>query len=339
MKHFLMLALILTPLSTMAAFDAYIKIDGVDGESTSAAPASGTATITNVVSVTLSGAVGSTFTLDASRSIDDGTIGTFRWTQVSGPVVKIANATAPVASVVPTQAGTYVFELSVSDATGSAKVKQKTTVTVTTSKSTPVGTYSTQTGTEPQEGRTDALLEIDTIKGESTEAKKGNVEVNWKVEEGEKNTVPGVEPDEIDVAGDDEPITPDFGILLGGGSDDDDAESNAPAATEEGRAEVAKIILADLKASGVPVQSVLINTEKVETKVEHRVKLFAIIPIDTTATVEIDADEKVKVKFPWWSFLASGKDKKGVGERTFTAISNVLKTKHDTVKNSIGNIR
>lgn len=151
------------------------------------------------------------------------------------------------------------------------------------------------------------------------------------------NNNQGQENDDSDGQDADDEEDDDFGIFFGKGKD---ASGNViPAATEEGRAEVAKIILADLKESGVPVQSVLINTDKVETKVEHRVKLFALFPINTTATVEIDANEQVKVKFPWWSFLASGKDKKGIGERTFTAISNVLKTKHDTVKNSIGNIR
>ncbi|MEK7660396.1 MAG: hypothetical protein AAB343_04300, partial [Patescibacteria group bacterium] len=195
---------------------------------------------------------------------------------------------------------------------------------------TVTATTTTTTSIEPDE------IDVSAT-GDGTE-KKGNVEINWKVEEGSKSntggTVDGVTP-----GNDPEPVTPDFGILLGGGNDNDDSESNTPAATEEGRAEVAKIILADLIERGVPVQSVLINSEKVETKVEHRVKLLALFSVNTTATVEIDANEQVKVKFPWWAFLASGKDKEGVGDRVFTAISNVLKTKHDTVKNSIGNIR
>ncbi len=298
-------------------------------------------TATSVVSVTVSGVVGKAFVLDASKSTDDGVIGTFSWRQVGGPVVKILNSNTPEASVVPTQAGTYVFDLYVSNATGMSKLVQKTSVIVSSSTSTTGGSSSSgSTGgtvSVPPQEASDMFIKIEPIEGESSEPKKGNVEMNWKVEEGE--SAPAIEPDEIDVAGDGEPTTPDFGILLGGGGGDDNAEQNVPAATEEGRAEVAKLILADLKERGVPVQSVLIRETAVETTVTQRVKLFAIIPINTTATVAIDANENVKVKFPWWAFLASGKDKDGIGERTFTAISNILKTKHDTVKNSIGNIR
>ena len=72
----------------------------------------------------------------------------------------------------------------------------------------------------------------------------------------------------------------------------------------------------------------------------------------------------MKVKFPWFTFLMSidlsaadietelegefgtgnekwFKDNSGASEiaKAFTTLSNILKTKHDTVKNSIGNVR
>jgi hypothetical protein len=97
-------------------------------------------------------------------------------------------------------------------------------------------------------------------------------------------------------------------------------------------------------------------------------KLFGIFPIKFSALSTIDtgsSTERVKVKFPWYSFFIK-KDfsetdleqaiQGGLGEgeiratsslqgnitrlaQMMSTISNVLKTKHDTVKNSINNIR
>lgn len=236
----------------------------------------------------------------------------------------------------------------------------------------------------PQEGSTDYLLEIGGVEGESTKGgtassaaasqpkgNKGNVDFNWKVEEGEsapgvepdeidaqddpqeastdyllklggvegestKGNVPGVEPDEIDVATDPEPLTPDFGILLGGGSSSGDDEEGL---TEEQQSEVAEILLQGLQEQGAPAETLSLNYEKIKTRATQLVKFLGFIPMTISATVEIDAEEQVKVKFPWWSFLVSGKDGDSLGQQIFTSLSNVLKTKHDTVKNAINNVR
>lgn len=169
---------------------------------------------------------------------------------------------------------------------------------------------------DPQEA-SDMFLEIKGIEGEST-----------------KNQVPGVEPDEIDVAADPEPLTPDFGILLGGESEDD-----PESLTEEQQTAVAEILLQGLQEEGAPTETLSLNYEKIKTTTKQSVKLLGIIPMEIEATVEIDAEEQVKVKFPWWSFLVSGKDSDALGQSIFTSLSNVLKTRHDTVKNAIGNIR
>jgi type VI protein secretion system component Hcp len=182
-------------------------------------------------------------------------------------------------------------------------------------------------GTGPQEASVDAFLKIDGVEGEST--KKGNVEFEWKVEEGESAPA---EPGVTDVTTGGQAVTPDFSILLGGGSDDDEA-------TASRRDEVAGILKQGMEEAGMPVEQISLNVEKIKTKVAQEVRLFGIIPVRATATVEIDAENRVKVKYPWWSFLASGKDAEGLGERIFTTLSNVLKTKHDTVKNAIGNVR
>ncbi len=188
----------------------------------------------------------------------------------------------------------------------------------------------------------DYYLKLDTIKGEATMTTvatttparagaattitappdepqgKGNVEFEWKVEEGQKMTV-----------------DPDFGILLGGGSAagaDDEERMHGLA-----RAEV--VLLENAKASDQAIEQISLNFEKISTKVRHEGKLFGFIPAFATATVDIDAEERVSVTFPWWAVFASGKDGDALGVRIYTTISNVLKTKHDTVKNSINNVR
>lgn len=177
----------------------------------------------------------------------------------------------------------------------------------------------------PQEGRTDALLEIGGVEGEST---KGKVEFEWKVEEGEKSPeAPGA----TDIAAGAQPLTPDFSILLGGGSDDDE---NA----REGRAVAAEMLMRGMQEAGAPVEQVALNYEKITTKLRQDVKLFGFIPVQAAVEVDVDAEQRVTVRFPWWAFLASGKDA-GLGERVFTTLSNVLKAKHDTLKNAIQNVR
>ncbi|MEK7063841.1 MAG: hypothetical protein AAB955_04105 [Patescibacteria group bacterium] len=168
--------------------------------------------------------------------------------------------------------------------------------------------------------------------GESGEA-EGKVEYEWKVEEGESAATPGVEPDEIDYNDDGEPLTPDFSILLGGGSDDDSEERL------QGLARAEAVLLENAKASEQAIESVSLNFEKISTKIKHEVRLFGFIPATATATVDIDAEEEVHVSFPWWAIFATGRDDDAVGKKVVEAIANVLKTKHDTVKNAINNVR
>lgn len=200
---------------------------------------------------------------------------------------------------------------------------------------TPSGSATGTIGLPPVKAGP-ALLEIDTIKGESPEKKKGNVEVQFKVEEGQKATTPSIEPDEIDVADDGEPVTPDFGILLGGGTDqnDDGAQER-----EEGLERAIEILSVNAKASDTAIESVSLNFEKISTRIRHKVKLFGFIPAKVAVTVDIDTDEKVRVSYPWWAFFSSGKDSDALGQRTFMTLANVLRANHDTIKNSINNIR
>jgi|GEM_PF-3460997 len=310
----------------------YIEYEPIKGETTKMT--SGETVVAAVV--------GKSFVLDGSKSIDDGVVGKFLWKQVSGPTVRISNATTLTASVVPQSAGTYVFELTVTDSTtGRTSSVKRVEVSVSTAPTVEVikvPAVETQTvappPTKPQEASGDVFMKIDTIEGESSEPKKGNVEMEWKVEEGESAAPKGT-ADYLDDDSDDDgvPITPDFSILLGGGGSDDDK------AEEEKRGKVADILLQGAQEQGAPVESVSLNFEKIKTKVKQPVKLLGLIPVSARATVEIDANGKADVSFPWWAVFASGKERSEVAEQTLQTISNVLKTRHDALKSVLNTIR
>jgi hypothetical protein len=216
-------------------------------------------------------------------------------------------------------------------------------------ESTPEeGIDDVKSNEDPQEGSTDYLLKLGGVEGESTKGgvpgvepdeidakmtddsqRGGTEDINIGV--GELQETPGVEPDEIDVMEDSEPVMPDFSILLGGGD-------GGAKPSDENLQKTADILLEGMNEEGAPVETLSLNFEKIKTTSKQKVKFLGFIPMDITATVEIDAEQEVKVIFPWWSFLVAGKDET-IGEQIFNSISNVLKTKHDTVKNSIGNIR
>ncbi|OGY46532.1 MAG: hypothetical protein A3A24_03795 [Candidatus Buchananbacteria bacterium RIFCSPLOWO2_01_FULL_46_12] len=207
----------------------------------------------------------------------------------------------------------------------------------------------------------------DVVDSGEDQTKKGNVEYTWKVEEGEsapppgvepdeidskfndddppeagylkigdikgetqENTTAGIEPDEIDVAIDDDSPESNFAILLSSSGDD---------ASEESRQQVAEILKEGLAEADVPTEQISLNYEKITTTHHQPVKLFGLIPVKAKATVEIDVQENIKVKFPWWAVFAAGKNSDSLGQKVFTTLSNILKTKHDTIKNAINNVR
>ncbi len=348
----------------------------------------GSATMTTTSAVPTEsayGKVGVAFVLDASRSADDGTIERFIWKQVEGPkTVTITNASTAKASFTPPTAGTYEFELSVTDSRGTTSLAKRVEVVVTSSQVVPLDAPDDSTEAGP------AYLEIDTIKGETSDgAKKGNVEVNWKVEEGEKLETTGVEPDEIDFMGESEQAT-NFGVLLGGGSEDDDAEFRGGVKVAAGDVnglteEEKQMFLSAVKAHaqvtsgqglenfaiGILVENenmeeISLNYEKIKLSHRARGKFLGFIPVSLTEVVEIETEGEnvgeVKVKFSWLSFLTSKEVKASELETAIKAeistnlgnnenwdfgsralalslVSNVLKTKHDTAKNSINNVR
>ncbi|MDA1215729.1 MAG: hypothetical protein O2812_02510, partial [Chloroflexi bacterium] len=76
--------------------------------------------------------VGQPFVLDGTPSVDDRVISTFTWVQVRGPHVPLiaGDPHTPLLSVVPQQAGAYVFELVVTDNSGLISVPQTATFVV-----------------------------------------------------------------------------------------------------------------------------------------------------------------------------------------------------------------
>lgn len=200
---------------------------------------------------------------------------------------------------------------------------------------------------------TDYYLKIDGVDGESKPARatvepvratvtnvappstgtEGKVEMEWKVEEGEKATEDKGHKNEIDIlsADDSSENATNFGILLGG--------SDTSEERKKGLERAAEVILEQAQASGHAIGSISLNFEKIQMRTNQDAKLFGVIPLSVPATVEIDASETVTVKLPWWSFLVMGVEREEIGRTAKETLSNILKTKHDTVKNAIGNIR
>lgn len=171
-----------------------------------------------------------------------------------------------------------------------------------------------------QEAQVDVFLKIEGVEGE---ANKDDTNNKYKETEEEKKIQLG-----------ENALATEFAILVG--------------ETDEELAELAKnrtkiiILLKDgMEEEGTPVEEIRLNFEKIKTniiiEVKREIKFLGVIPINAKAEVDMNTTGKVKVKFPWWAFLASGKNKEELGGKVFSTLSNVLKTKHDTVKNSIGN--
>lgn len=77
----------------------------------------------------LNGVVGQPFVLDATRSQDDGVVGTFTWKQISGPF-KFNIPSGSQVTLTPTVPGVYVFDLTVTDSAGLATKVGQTKVEI-----------------------------------------------------------------------------------------------------------------------------------------------------------------------------------------------------------------
>lgn len=163
-------------------------------------------------------------------------------------------------------------------------------------------------GTTTDTENTSGYLKIGDIKGEAQE-----------------NTNAGIEPDEIDVAVDGGPQESNFAILLSSGNDTEEGEDeSASKEMREEKREALQMLKEGLEAEDVPTEEVSLNSGKIKTTHKQEVKLFGIIPVEATAEVEVDAQENVTVKFPWWAFLATGKNKDALGDTIFSTLDRLL---------------
>lgn len=110
------------------------------------------------------------------------------------------------------------------------------------------------------------------------------------------------------------------------------------------------------------IKKVSFNQEEITIKYIQPAKLFGFIPMSLTAKVELSKKNKVKVKFPWYTFLTKNNAKEVKKEidvlsfswgaatdkkdtdlkeraRRFQTISNLLKAKHDVMAAIIQNIK
>lgn len=110
------------------------------------------------------------------------------------------------------------------------------------------------------------------------------------------------------------------------------------------------------------MKSATISEEEVEVEYKQPAKFLGMFPATINSNILVSGDTKVKVKFPWYKIFfyipeeiseasietdvqASLEGQVGIENaiqkqaQVFQTVSNVLKTKHDTAKNSVGNIR
>lgn len=220
-----------------------------------------------------------------------------------------------------------------------------------TSKPTPVpGVEREEIGIDDGDGGEENATNFGVLLGGSDSGEeKGKVEASWKVEEGTKISVSAVE-----VRGWDPEKKQEF---LG------EVKANAELKTPEDLENFARgVLLEDENITDIEFRN-----DGLEVAYRATGKILGIIPVSFTERVvaagEDGAEPEVRVLLPWWGFLLApdvapgdieAEVKKGHKNEIdivswswgasnagsyVTLISNVLKTKHDTVKNSINNVR
>lgn len=287
---------------------------------------------------TMSAIVGKPFILDGSKSQDDEVIKTFIWRQVSGPVA-ISGLSGTSPSVVPQTPGTYVFELSVTDTSGTSSVAQRTTVTV-----------AAQAIFQPNESDLDFITK--NAGGSENDDATTSAE--------------SIKADDEDNSDESSDIRKDITVTIRKsqvrGWDPKKKEEFLESVKEWAQVKSGQDI--ENFAAGIllrddNVQSTSYADTNTEVAYAMPAKFLGLFNASLTARVNVDASGKVKVKYPWFGFLyaksVSAGAVKGDVEaglkllvtsnelqttaQMFSTISNVMKTKHDTAKNSIGNIR
>ena len=165
-------------------------------------------------------------------------------------------------------------------------------------------------------------IKIGDIKGESTdEAKKGgNIDYGWKVEEGSKDAAPSKEI----VANGGTTTDPDTLRLQTRDCDDPSATCEPEQATTQDRLRDYTERTANTFEQ---IREIRVNDEAITMQGIQPFKLFGFIPMHITSTVETsmnpDTFARVKVKFPWYSFLGSGANADETASSTEQAIADL----------------
>ena len=155
-----------------------------------------------------------------------------------------------------------------------------------------------------------ALLEIDTVRGESA---KGQVEAEWKVEKGEKFAT---DPEKKDYAVQNNESNLEFikvrAVEVRGWDPKKKEEivgAVAKLATVSTEEEL-EVFTQALVVNDSNIENVVVAEDRVDIDYKQPAKLFGFIPIKLTVKSSIDTKGEVKVKFPWYSFLSSTNKKK-----------------------------
>jgi len=329
-----------TVASVYAATDYYIKLGDIKGE---------------VKATSVEGMVGQRFILDGSTSIDDGTMRTYSWRQTSGPY-KFSTQSGNVIYVTPPMAGTYEFEFVTADSNGRTIVVGAVQIVSTLEsegESAPgpaiieVVNPSSVTDSTNDNAAGPAILEIDPVEGDPDHIEREAV-VQYNESDLDflqRNTI-SIEAREIREW--DEKEKSDFLETV---------KEHSQVKSGQELENFAKGIL--LKDENV--KSIQVDEEKVKIEYEMPARFLGIFNTSLVVRAEVIQDRLVKVAYPWHSFLfkklvavsdIESETKAILPEiddevlvlfetRAFTieTLSNIMKVKHDTAKNSINNIR
>lgn len=271
-----------------------------------------------------------------------------------------------------------------SDTRGTTRASTTGSVDSGTDEGKKGGNVEFEWKVEEGESAAPALMEIDTIKGESKEEGKesgekgGTEDINigvGELQEGKVNKVDAItikqtvveKGGELDVKIDQSRFKGGINIAVGDVNGLTEEEKQTFLAQVKAHAEVQSEQDLQNFARGVllenaAMEEMSLNFEKIKTKYRSSGKLFGFLPVSFSQEVEVDTEGddfgRVKVTMPWYSFLlkpdvpaaelesaigvsVGDNDNWNFGAyaSVVATISNVLKTKHDTAKNAIGNIR
>ncbi|RJQ13433.1 hypothetical protein C4553_03560 [Candidatus Parcubacteria bacterium] len=325
----------------------------------------------------ISAVVGKAFVLDGTKSVDEGAVRSFQWRQVSGPF-KFTTQDGAIVSFTPNIAGTYVFELVVTDNTGLSSIARKTTVVVASPESifqpNETNMDFLKAPAKLIEGDPDRPIIQGAVPNQTKESgeKGGTEDINigvGELQEGEDLDLELKNPVSIkavEVRGWDPQQKQDF---LG------TVKEFAEVKSEQDLENFAKGALIEDEN----LDNIAIGEEGVQIAYKMPAKFLGVFNVSIKLDGEVDDEGQVKIKYPWYGFLfrkqVKASDVQAEAEKavsgikqtiqtqvkladsegdlaslelqakiqqlaqTFQTLSNIMKTKHDTAMNAIRNIR